>query len=375
MVSHTVTISASPGGNVTPLGTAHVLEGETLSILVVPSEGFVVEFVNGCGGALVGSQFETAPIVSACTVSAKFARRSVTVTATASGSGEIAPGGALSAFPGENLVFSLSPRVPDCSITVGGSCGGQLSEDGQSLALRIPEEDCTLQAVFDCGPSTFVIRPENVGIFWEIPTQQMTATEVFDSGEEVDVTGLVTWSTSDETVLDIDRTGLATAVVDHGILTVTARDPQHPPSSAATTSATIMNVTEWRNPVWELGPEYMDAVVDYASGDVYLDNVQFTSETMSWDWTPRPWVPFPNTISGFLWAFWSEDGGATFNALMWDYVSNQSTGKSLGRGMPTAWMGTMLSTVCDKKPDECNGRERTNVYFATHPGPYYPYGS
>ncbi len=60
---------------------------------------------------------------------------------------------------------------------------------------------------------------------------------------------------------------------------------------------------------------------------------------------------------------------------MWDYITNGHTFQGLEKGMPAPWVGTMLSTVCDKKAGECNGRERTNIYFATHPGPYQPYGS
>lgn len=166
-----------------------------------------------------------------------------------------------------------------------------------------------------------------IGIFWENRTQPMTATEVFASGAKVDVTPWVQWSTSDETVLAIDDAGLATVLVDHGVLEIRARDPQHPPSTAVATTATIVKVTQWRHPIWEMGEEYKDAVLEYATGNVYLDNVQFTSNSMSWEWAPRPWVPFPNTVSGFLWAFWSEDGGLTYHGVMWDYITNNHTGK------------------------------------------------
>jgi hypothetical protein len=74
-------------------------------------------------------------------------------------------------------------------------------------------------------------------------------------------------------------------------------------------------------------------VLEYATGNVYLDNVQFTSNSMSWEWAPRPWDPFPNNISGFLWAFWSEDGGLIYHGAMWDYITNTHTAKGLKCGM------------------------------------------
>ncbi len=298
----------------------------------------------------------------------------VAVTASATGSGQMVPTGVLPRSPGDVLTFSLSPRTSPCTVQIGGSCGGQLNAAQDGVEVIVPSEDCTIQAAFDCGPSTFEIRPEHVGIFWENRTQPMTATEIFASGAKVDVTQWVQWSTSDETVLAIDDGGLATALVDHGVLEIRARDPQHPPSTAVATTATIVKVTQWRHPIWEMGEEYKDAVLEYATGNVYLNNVQFTSNSMSWEWAPRPWVPFQNTVSGFLWAFWSEDGGLTYHGVMWDYITNNHTGKGLGCGMPAPWMGTMLSTVCDKKAGECNGRERTNIYFATHPGPHVPFG-
>ena len=72
-------------------------------------------------------------------------------------------------------------------------------------------------------------------------------------------------------------------------------------------------------------------------------------------------------MTGMLAAVWSKDGGKTFTLGSWDYLRATAHGKGIDAGMPDCWMGTMVHSICDRKPDECNGRNRSNLYFTEYP--------
>ncbi len=116
-------------------------------------------------------------------------------------------------------------------------------------------------------------------------------------------------------------------------------------------------------------PSSKNATLQPTGMEVYLHNVVFGSHMLSWNTTPRP-TPYPsfgNGINSILTAVWSKDGGHTFSLLSWDYLGPTTSYKHLRDGMPDCWMGTMISTLCDQKPGECNGRYRSNLYFTEYP--------
>ena len=69
--SYTVTATTGPGGNITPASQT-VFSGYQLALAVIPSSGYLINSITGCGGTLVGSVYTTATITNDCTVSASF---------------------------------------------------------------------------------------------------------------------------------------------------------------------------------------------------------------------------------------------------------------------------------------------------------------
>jgi len=70
-VVHTVTATASTGGSITP-SSHSVFDGYQLSLAVLPSAGYLINSISGCGGTLVGNAYTTAAVTSNCQVSVTF---------------------------------------------------------------------------------------------------------------------------------------------------------------------------------------------------------------------------------------------------------------------------------------------------------------
>lgn len=75
--AYTVTASAGANGNISPSGSSAIAYGSTASFSVTPASGYSAS-VSGCGGALAGNLYTTAPISADCSVTATF-----TLTSTA----------------------------------------------------------------------------------------------------------------------------------------------------------------------------------------------------------------------------------------------------------------------------------------------------
>jgi len=143
----------------------------------------------------------------------------------------------------------------------------------------------------------------------------------------------------------------------------------------ASTSLTVVHVTEFRVGSadvtrWEgAWPNDPDDLINPESQEVYLNNVHFTATHMSWETTSYrlPYPVFPNAMTGMVAAVWSTDGGRTFKLQSWDYLRSTAHAKGIDAGMPDCWMGTMVHSICDRKADECNGRNRSNLYFTEYP--------
>lgn len=144
----------------------------------------------------------------------------------------------------------------------------------------------------------------------------------------------------------------------------------------ASTSLTIVNVTEYQSGTvstmhsWP-GDWPQSSKAQYFSPqnqEVYLNDVYF-GHNLTWMTTPylTPYPVYPNTINSMIVAIWSKDGGKTFKMISWDYLRNSTHDRGLHNGMPDCWMGTMVHTVCDRKAGECNGRNKSNVYFTEYP--------
>ncbi|KNC65738.1 hypothetical protein AC626_21305, partial [Pseudoalteromonas rubra] len=67
-----MTAVASAGGSITP-PSQRITHGQIARFDVAADDGFKVATITGCGGQLVGNQYVTQPIASACQVQAEFA--------------------------------------------------------------------------------------------------------------------------------------------------------------------------------------------------------------------------------------------------------------------------------------------------------------
>jgi len=126
------------------------------------------------------------------------------------------------------------------------------------------------------------------------------------------------------------------------------------------TSMTVVNVDNWQTP---------DKSNWYAER-VYINHVDIVGyQHIAWSMTPYPlpWARFPNTVAGVLSSVWTNNGGKTWSSLAWDYIGVTTTGKHQEGQTPgnLQWVGIFISTLCDHNPGECNGRERSNLYFTT----------
>jgi hypothetical protein len=83
-----LTVISSAGGSLTPSGAsagidlAYVPQGTQVEFTATPFAGFVFATASGCGGTRSGNLFTTAPVTSACTVDAQFARLPVGAVGT-----------------------------------------------------------------------------------------------------------------------------------------------------------------------------------------------------------------------------------------------------------------------------------------------------
>lgn len=144
----------------------------------------------------------------------------------------------------------------------------------------------------------------------------------------------------------------------------------------ASTSLTVVQVTDFRSgtastvPSW--GGDWPNDPTDLItpeSQEVYLYDVYFSSHHMSWSTLPgvTPYPTFPNTVNSMIAAVWSINGGKSYIMQSWDYLASITHAKGIEAGMPNCWMGTMVHSVCDRKAGECNGRNKSNLYFTEFP--------
>lgn len=102
--------------------------------------------------------------------------------------------------------------------------------------------------------------------------------------------------------------------------------------------------------------------------EVYISNVHFNRNSVSWSTIPRstPYPKWPNGVNSIVTAVWSKDQGKTFQLQSWDYLGPHTSGKHIV-GSPDCWMGTMVSSLCGQKAGECNGENRSNLFFSVYP--------
>ncbi len=150
------------GGSLAPT-SAMVDAGETATFAVAPGEGNVLDVIGGCGGALVGETFTTAPATGPCTVYAFFRPTSgggnggggngggnVRVNAMASPGGEVQPA-FVDLTPGQSATFQVSVQ-PGFALDHIGGCGGTFASG--TFTTGAVGSNCNVYVVFKPETST-----------------------------------------------------------------------------------------------------------------------------------------------------------------------------------------------------------------------------
>jgi uncharacterized repeat protein (TIGR02543 family) len=108
---YTITASAGSGGNISPSGAVVVDFGTDQSFTITPNTGFHVAdvLVDGSSvGAVAAYQFTN--VTANHTISASFAIDTLTITASAIGSGQISPAGTIQVTYGTDQSFTMTPN-------------------------------------------------------------------------------------------------------------------------------------------------------------------------------------------------------------------------------------------------------------------------
>ena len=108
-VYHSVTLTAGANGQISPAGLQQVIDGNALSVNVVPATGYRILNVSGCGVTAAGpvGTYITAPISGDCDVVATFEQITYVVTASAGTGGTITPKLVTAVVPGTVLSFDV----------------------------------------------------------------------------------------------------------------------------------------------------------------------------------------------------------------------------------------------------------------------------
>jgi hypothetical protein len=161
VTTYTVTSSVSgTGGTISPLGGTSVAWGMTKTFTLTPGIGYVASSVGGtCGGTLSGNTYTTKAITANCTVIAKFAQGTYSVTSSVSGTGGTITPATASVKGTATTSFTLKPSAGYVSSAVGGTCGGTLS--GNTFKTTPITANCTVIAAF--VPGTYTVTPSVSG--------------------------------------------------------------------------------------------------------------------------------------------------------------------------------------------------------------------
>ena len=150
VVDYTVTASVDSGqGSITPPSQS-VSDGGTANFTVTPDTGWSVGSVTGDTCTPVdagGGSWTAGSIIEACSVTAVFQINQYSVTPSAGSGGVIAPSSPQVVDHGDSLQFSVAPEPGYAIESVGGSCGGTLSDEVYTTDMI--EGDCTVDAIFD----------------------------------------------------------------------------------------------------------------------------------------------------------------------------------------------------------------------------------
>lgn len=143
-VSYTVTTLADHG-SFSPANPS-VEYNQAQAFTVTPEEGYEVVSIAGCGGVQDGNSFTTGAITAECSVTATFAEKTYTLTATVSGSnGMIGPNTVEDVVHGSRERFTVTPEEGYVVSAISG-CEGSL--EGNTYTTGAITDDCAITVSF-----------------------------------------------------------------------------------------------------------------------------------------------------------------------------------------------------------------------------------
>ena len=133
-------------GSFTPANPM-VDHGQTQQFTVTADEGYELTGVEGCGGTLDGNTFTTGSITAACSVTATFAVKTYTITATVDGENGMIVGDNLEGVPhGETRTLTVTPSEGYVVNTISG-CGVTMT-DATTYTTGEITDDCAISVSF-----------------------------------------------------------------------------------------------------------------------------------------------------------------------------------------------------------------------------------
>ncbi len=180
----TVTPSAGTGGSISPSIPQTVNYNDTTAFTVTADGTHYITSVTGCGGTLSGNTFTTGPVTAACTVTASFALKTLTIssapTSAVAGTpfvvivGET-PGGltpTMTSDCGATQTNVSSPTSTTFTVTIPsqGVCNITFSVPGYTQALLSPFK--AYKGVLFCGDYDSVLGSSNHFYDPDLPSTQ-----------------------------------------------------------------------------------------------------------------------------------------------------------------------------------------------------------
>lgn len=151
---YTVTAISDVGGTISP-NSATVVPGETASFTVTPDPGYEILTIEGCGGSLAGSVYETGPIGADCTVTARFTPALFELIGRAEAGGVISPAIARAAA-GDSVTFTATPDYGYEVRIFGGDCDGV--REGLTYTVNPVSKNCEVFVSFRLQLHTLTAR-------------------------------------------------------------------------------------------------------------------------------------------------------------------------------------------------------------------------
>ncbi|TMP38254.1 InlB B-repeat-containing protein [Pseudoalteromonas rubra] len=138
---YSVTTQATEGGSLTPASQL-LSYGAVASVEVSVEAGFLIESVTGCGGALSGSTYTTAPIVDNCQISASFVKEQFEVSVADFSNGQVSPRSQQVTYA-ERASFVITPDVGFEIVSVTG-CGGLFAKHSDVYTTGPITQSCQI---------------------------------------------------------------------------------------------------------------------------------------------------------------------------------------------------------------------------------------